>query len=524
MGSFRPRTMTEYLLILWRRKVLFTLVVLAVLIATYAAISRIPNVYQSSASVVVAGKQEDRSAIASRVTTITEKLNSRTYLQPLIERHNLYPNEMNRGAVEAAVVRMRKDIKIDAKYRGDNPEMLTIAFRNTDPVVAKEVATDLVSRFSNMNEAIEQEISDQSGQIASELAEIEGRLNQLGQRSAITVARSRATSQMRGDFSATRAQRAAAESSIETLNDKQFALQRQITEQQSQIAEQEKLVKSAPRDVRSGSSYGVLLVRKAELEAQLKDYTAQYTDKNPKVTQTQNQIAEINRQIAQLSSGGEQDGAAPDSSEARELRGLRRELANKQTELAIVQRELERKQQVLNTTPNVSAAPAPVAVSDTPIANISTETDTPRLRDRYTSLLRKKDSLEQSRMAAAGLDPGIFQIIDMPAQPQSPSGPDRFRLHLIGLALALVLGFVIAAAAEAPRLFEVRNDRDVEYYLGAPVIALIPESFTPFERGRTRSLMLVRRIGLMVGLVALVPCLIFLLNHFRLFQVLASRW
>ncbi|HST21687.1 MAG TPA: Wzz/FepE/Etk N-terminal domain-containing protein, partial [Blastocatellia bacterium] len=246
MGSFRPRTMTEYLLILWRRKVLFTMVVLAVLIATYAAISRIPNVYQSSASVVVAGKQEDRNAIASRVTTITEKLNSRTYLQPLIERHNLYPNEMGRGAVEAAVGRMRKDIKIDAKYRGDNPEMLTIAFRNTDPAVAKDVATDLVSRFSNMNQAIEQEVSDQSGQIASELAEIEGRLNQLGQRSAISAARSRATSQMRGDFSTTRAQRAAAESSIETLNDKQFALQRQIAEQQSQIAEQEKLVKSTP--------------------------------------------------------------------------------------------------------------------------------------------------------------------------------------------------------------------------------------------------------------------------------------
>ncbi len=152
MGSFRPRTMTEYLLILWRRKALFTLVVLAVLIATYAAISRIPNVYQSSASVVVAGKQEDRNAIASRVTTITEKLNSRTYLQPLIERHNLYPNETGRGAIEAAVGRMRKDIKIDAKYRGDNPEMLTIAFRNTDPVVAKEVATDLVSRLGKIQQ------------------------------------------------------------------------------------------------------------------------------------------------------------------------------------------------------------------------------------------------------------------------------------------------------------------------------------------------------------------------------------
>lgn len=522
MGTFRPRTFTEYLLILWHRKLLFLLVVLAVVISTYVVISKIPDVYQSSASVVVAGKQEDRSAIASRVATITEKLNSRSYLQPLIERHELYPNEMRRGAVEAAVGRMRRDIKLDAKYRGDNPEMLTITYRHVDPVVAKEVATDLVSKFSNMNEAMEKEVADQSEQIAAELQEIEGRMDQLGQRSAISAARSRVTGQMRGDFNTTRAQRLAAESSIETLNDKQFALQRQIAEQQNQIAEQEKLVKSAPRDVRSGSSYGVLLVRKAELEAQLKDYTAQYTEKNPKVVQTQNQIAEINKQIAQLSSGGEQDGAAPDSSEARELRSLRRELANKQTELAIVQRELERKNQVLSSTPNLPAA-APVS-TDAPIANIATETNTQRLRDRYTLLARKQDALQQTRMAAAGLDPGIFQIIDMPAQPQSPSSPDRFKLHLIGFALALALGLVVAAAAEAPRLFEVRNDRDVEYYLGAPVIALIPESLTAFERGRSRSLMFVRRVGMAALFLALVPGLIFLFNHFRIFQVLASRW
>ena len=523
MGSFRPRTFTEYLLLIWRRRLLFFLVTLAMLISTYVAISRIPDVYQSSGSVVVASKQEDRSAIASRVTTITEKLTSRSFLEPLIERHNLYPNEMGRGAIEAAVGRMRKDIKVDAKYRGDNPEALTIAFRNPDPVVAKEVATDLVSKFGNMNQAMEQEVADQTNQITSELSEIEGRLNQLGQARAVTAARSRFAGQVRGDLNTIRAQRMAAESSIETLTDKQFALQQQIAEQQRQIAEQEKLVKSAPRDARSGSSYGVLLVRKAELEAQLKDYQSQYTDKNPKVVQAQNQIAEINKQIAQLSSGGEQDGAAPDSSEARELRSLRRELANKQTELAIVERELGRKKDVLSTTPNVGAASAPV-VSDSPIANIATETDTQRLRDRYTQLLRKQDMLQQGRIVSAGLDPGIFQIIDMPSQPQSPSGPDRFKLQLIGLVLSLALGLVVAAAAEAPRLFEVRNDRDVEYYLGAPVIALIPESLTPSERGRTRSLMLVRRLGFLALLVVLVPCLILLLNHLRIFQVLASRW
>src|SRR5215216_4888278 len=331
MSSYRPRTLTEYLQVIWRRKLLFFLVAAVLLISTFIVIARIPDVYQSSASVVVAGKQEDRQIIASRVATITERINSRSFLEPLVQRHGLYGESTARGTKEASVGRMRRDIKVSTKYRGDNPEMLTITFRHTSPTVAKDVATDLVSTFERMNQAVEQQAFEQSNAVNSELAEIEGRLNQLAQQRAVSSIRGRASSYAQSTLSTLRAQRIAAESSAETLTDKQYALEQQIAEQKRQIAEQEKLVKAAPRDVRSASSYGVLLVRKAELEAQLKDYLSQYTDKNPKVVQTQNQIAEINRQIAQLSAGGEQGTVASDSSEARELRSLQRDLARMQT-------------------------------------------------------------------------------------------------------------------------------------------------------------------------------------------------
>src|SRR4030095_6579220 len=124
-----------------------------------------------------------------------------------------------------------------------------------------------------------------------------------------------------------------------------FALEQQIAEQNRQIQEQQRIVKLAPSDARASSSYGVLLVRKAELEGQLKDYGTQYTDKNPKVIQTRNQLGEINHQIAQLNAGADQDSAPVNSAEARELRAMQRELTRMQTELAITQRELNRKKQ-----------------------------------------------------------------------------------------------------------------------------------------------------------------------------------
>ena len=521
MSSYRPRSLSEYLQVIWRRRALFFLVAAVLLISTFIVIARTPDLYQSTASVVVAGKQEDRQIIASRVTTITERITSRSFLEPLIERHNLYPSTVARGAIESAVNRMRKDIKLSTKYRGDNPEMLTITFRHTDPETAKNVATDLVSTFDRMNNAVEQRMSEQANNITTEIAQIEERLNQLGQQRAIAASRSRAESSVRGTFNEIRAQRAAAQSSVETLVDKQFALEQQMAEQKRQIAEQERLVKASPRDARSGSSYGVLLVRKAELEAQLKDYQAQYTDKNPKMIQTQNQIAEINRQIAELSSG---QGVAGDSPESRELRSLQRELARMQTEMTIIQRELGRKQQTLSSTPRVAMAAAPAGPAEASIPSISAETDVQRLRDRYNLLLRQQDTLDRDRLTAAGLEPGVFQIIDMPALAETPSGPDRLKLRLLALAAALALAFIIVAAVELPRLYAIRDERDIDYYLGTRVVALIPESLTPVERGLNRRVLLMRRVAVLVAAVLLVPGLVFLLNYLSVIQIFANRW
>lgn len=525
MSSYRPRSLSEYAQVIWRRRLLFFLVAAVLLISTFIVIARMPDLYQSTASVVVAGKQEDRQIISSRVTTITERINSRSFLEPLIERHNLYSSAVARGAIESAVNSFRKDIKLSTKYRGDNPEMLTITYRHTNPETAKNVTTDLVSTFDRMNNAVEQRMTDQANNITTEIAQIEERLNQLGQKRAVSASLSRAASSTRGAFNEIRAQRAAAQSSVETLVDKQFVLEQQIAEQKRQIAEQEKLAKASPRDARSGSSYGVLLVRKAELEAQLKDYQAQYTDKNPKIIQTQNQVAEINRQINELASG---QGAVVDSSESRELRSLQRELVRLQTEMTIVQRELGRKQQTLSSTPRVAmaavAAAAPPVSADSSIPNIAVETDAQRLRDRYTLLLRQQDTLDRERLTAAGLDPGVFQIIDQPAMAESPSGPDRTKLRLLALAAALAIAFIIVAAVEIPRLYAIRDERDIDYYLGTRVVALIPESLTPTERGLNRRVLLMRRVGVLVVAVLLVPGLVFLLNYLRIIHIFANRW
>jgi hypothetical protein len=55
------------------------------------------------------------------------------------------------------------------------------------------------------------------------------------------------------------------------------------------------------------------------------------------------------------------------------------------------------------------------------------------------------------------------------------------------------------------------------------VLALIPETLTPFERSRRRRLWGLRWIGLALLLGAMIPLFIAALERAQIFQVLANR-
>ena len=95
---------------------------------------------------------------------------------------------------------------------------------------------------------------------------------------------------------------------------------------------------------------------------------------------------------------------------------------------------------------------------------------------------------------------------------------------MLALAAALAIAFIVVAAIEFPRLYAIRDERDINYYLGTRVVALIPESLTPAERGLNRRVLLMRRVGVLVVAVLLVPGLVFLLNYLRIIHIFANRW
>jgi uncharacterized protein involved in exopolysaccharide biosynthesis len=522
--------MFEFLGILWRKKLLILLVAASVSIATFLIIRRIPNVYESHSLIVISNQgngNNDPSLSSPPLSALTQRMTSQGNLTEIVRRYDLYHQTpgvaFNPGA---AVERLRKAVKIDIKMRNyypDGPESLTISYRYTDPAIAQRVVADLISIFDETNTTIRRQAATELERFHTQVAEIETQLQGLAPQRDMALLRS---GSLNNAPSAVRAQRMAATDSIGTLGDKEFMLARQIDEQKRQISEQEKLVASAvpANRLTSNSAYGVLLARRAEVEGQIKDLASSSTEKNPKMIQARSQLATINQEIAKLeAASGANTGAAVNSAspEARELRAMRRDLQRLENDLELARRDLSRKTLGLKEMPKEDPNAGLKEIASTARLN-EAKTEYDRLMGRYNWLMDKQDSL-QKLFGTDGRKGEVFQVVDAPLAQPAPVAPNRLMLKLIGLGIALALGLLIASAWEIPRLFLIHNERDVEYYLGTPVLAVIPETLTPGQRGRRRVLWGLRWLGLAALLGAMIPALIIVLDRTQIFQILASR-
>jgi uncharacterized protein involved in exopolysaccharide biosynthesis len=529
MGSFRPRGLAECLQILWRRKWLIAFVTAVVLLAAAAVVISIPKFYESRALIVVSGAIYDRQANGAQVAAVTEQITSRSNLETLIHRYNLYAPVTK---IEPTVQQFEKEIKFETKYRSDSagfPESFTVSYRHPDPVIAQHVVADLVSIFDQANKTLEAQAAEEAQRIKAEIANIEGRLGTASARRIASAVQSTAASRAASAIERQRAERSAIASTLETLRDRQFALNAQLADQKRLISQQQEVVRNAPPpvdDLRASNSYGALVKRRAELEGQIQDYSSKFTDKYPKLVQAREQLAEINHRIAEAGTG-EQARAVAASPASQELRSLQRELSRMETELEVVKREIDRKQQA---APGVtSSSPVPYTrVPSAPIVDPGatggySDYGAEGLRERYTGLLRREDALLQFQPSTAGPATPFFQMVDQPNLPQSPAGPMRSKLMLMALVLALVTGVAAAAVVEVRRLSTIYDERDVDYFLGVPVVALIPETLTVSERGSASRQLFVRRLGYLVLGAAAVPILALVLNATKVFQILGNK-
>jgi uncharacterized protein involved in exopolysaccharide biosynthesis len=525
MGSFRPRNLTDIFDILRRRAMLIAFVTVVVLAAAFVVVINVPHLYESRTRVVVSGQIYDRQANSAQIAAVTEQITSRANLEGLINRYHLFAPVTN---MDRATGDLAAAIKLDTKYRSDSnfPESFTLAFRDADPKVAQQVVTDLLGVFNQANATLEHQATEEARQIRSEIADIEARLAENHHARAARAASASAASRAAGYADRARSERNAIAASVEQLRDRQYALQQQIANQKTAIRQQQEIVRTAvPTDDRSNSSVGALLRRKAELEAQITQYTEQYTDKYPKLAAARQQLAEVEQRISEARAGNDAPRANQATPEAQQLRQMQTEMSRMETELEIVEREIARKQQAASGIGGVPASAAPVGSPAPAYAGDSSPTDytSEGLKEHYTQLLKRQEALSVFQPSPAGPAAPFFQIVDEPNLPQQPAAPGRARLMMFALAMALGAALVAAAAAELPRFTRIHDERDIKYFLGVSVVALLPENMTAAERDRAGRRQFAHRLRFLLIGAAAIPILAFVLNFTHIFHILGSK-
>jgi polysaccharide biosynthesis transport protein len=505
MGNYRPRSAVEYFTILQRRKWLVLLYTAGVAFAGLTLTNAIPSVYESQSVLAISERAgKDPEARSSRISTATERVISKTNLEALISR---YPLKSVTESVDGAVQRLREKIKIQTKVSDSSPPVpvaLYVSYRLTDPSLAQQVVTDVVATLNGTNDVLTKRAALEADWVNSQIVQLEKQLTNRSKWGA-------GTSLSMGFGGDPEAIRIALLSTIDSLNDKQYALEQQINEQERQIREQRRISATSPKD----SPYGALLLRKTELAAQLREYAPQYTDKNPKVLQAKTQLSEVDRQLAAL---GEKN---PLGSAGYETLILERELVRLQTELELARREIGRKKTAWDTLSRTYGYSSANGSRNPDRSRTEVGAGYDRVGTRYQSLLEQRDQIQRAGISAAW-EPPLFDVIDPPNLPQLPVGPNRQKLAAFALGLGLGAGLLILVIAEGRRLFRIQDHNDVAYFLGMPVLTVIPETLSPVERGLKWRKMIASKFSVVL-LAAALPAMALAMRHHNFFQSVVSR-
>lgn len=537
--EFRQRTPGELARMVWRRKWLIALPTAAIAVAVAAVVWRLPNVYESTTLLTVrpasistaAVPQLSESDLSIRINNISQEVTSRSTLEPMIARFDLYQPERRRGAtMDELVERMRtRDIRFSLNTsRNDITNGFFLSFRGQDPKATQKVTEELASKFvstqtqSAGNDArnTKEFFNDQVNQAKARLDEIDGQRLDFMRRNIGSLPNEMPG--LVGQLSGLREEQKARINEVGRLND-MIASNNKFIADLSKSNEQgiDEFI-AQMQDPKSTPAYAELVKRQAEVKSEREQLGIIYKPAAPEMRANQKQIDELQKQMDEMVEEHKQKVAA--QRERLEKRVDPR-LTSYRGENARLQGELKRQQSMLSQTESQIAS-VEQRLNGVPISDVGLEA----INREYLSAKAAYDSLlVQQQKADTGAEVAQRQlgesivVIDAASMPEQPVAPKRPVLMLLGLFAGLAVGVALAAAFELPRLLTVQTAEDAQHYTGLPVLVTLPVLMTPREERRVKMRRYALAVAAVIATVVSAPALAFVLNRLHLIEMLASR-
>ena len=529
--EFRQRTPAEYLKIFRRRKWLLILPIVAVGAAVSYVVYKLPDIYKSSTLIVVRSSPLPQSvipmsteeALTRQLASITQVVTSRSSLEPLVEKYELYRVERQRGEpMESIISMIRNDITVDVNTtRNDITNGFDISFRYRDPRITQAVTAELAGQYVSV-QAKEQLSSAKSARLfidaqvkttKDELDEIDGRRLKFMQENLGSLPSSGPS--LLGQLTGLREQQKALISEVGRLQDRRSALSSQLSLMQKQAEQMLGDAAEMMTDPKTTPAWAELVKRKADLQGELQRMLTELRPKHPDVVAKQAQIDSVNKDmdvmIADWKQRIEEKRKKLENSPDLQINAMKVEIKSIDSEIARQQKlQTETESQISQISDRINSVPgAEVALS-------ALDREYATKKSAYDNLLEEQQKISLAEQAAQEMQAQGIDVIDPAYLPVKPVAPKRVMLAGIGVVGGVALGLLLVALVEIPLLLTIQTSEDARHYTGLPVLIAVPELLTPQE---ARALPRRRRLLLAAGVIATIVSIPLLALALRLTHV-----
>ena len=498
--------------ILRRRALVATAAFTTVIAAAIAFAVYLPDLFTASAIVTIERPLPDgvirptvSNELESRLYQIRQEVLSRERLTGLIKRFNLYPELRRKAGFEDVLNQAREDIDWEA----NGPEQVsgraktvafTLTYSGTDQSRVADVTNAIAQFFVEHNSAIRagearravQLLEEQMKTAKQQVDAQEGRLRdftlrnqaQLPQAAGVAMAAYQSLAdELRRNRDDQRRNTDAREKLLEGLEDaatiataakgviaadgQDIPLSKELAEANERLAQARKDLAEAERkgfkadhpDI-TGAQSRINAAEKDVQEQRARDLAAHKAKQN----------ADAQRQA--VNNSPQNLAALPRS--RRSIKDFDDELTRLKTEERDLQQRIAVLQQRFDSTPGVQEG------------YMQAQREYSSAKENYDVLARKFDEARLAESVEAGHQGENFRILDAAVAPEGPSAPNRLRLLLMGLLLALA---AMAGAVVLAEQFDTsfHNVDDVREFTAVPVLATIPQIGAAPRRGWARA-------------------------------------
>jgi len=475
----RELTPADYLAMLRRRWLIITIFAVIGGPIAYAVSLALPAKYMSQTLVLVQQptvptefvKPVDTTDISQRLAAMQQKILSRSMLEPIIRQYGLYPKDRDKVSIDVLVGRLQKSIEVlpvlpMAETRAANLPGFFVNVKLDTPRNAQQVCTAITSMFIEQSLSSRAHNSEDTVQfLAQQLADAKTELDQRDAALAdfkvkhpwVLPEQEQTNINLLQTF--TTQLDAATQQLARAQQDKTFA----TTQLTQQIA--------AWEAAQGGHNPDTLEQQLATLQTQLASLEARYTDDYPDVIKAKNDIAMLKQRIAESNDtkSATDDKPLRAMGEPAQIAQLRAQIHNYDQVIAEKTREQDAiRQQIKVYQDRIQSSP----LIEQQYKELTRGYQT--ALDSFNDLQKKRDQAQMAADLDKQQEGEQFRVLDPANLPEAPAFPNRQYFALGGLAGGLGIGLGLAFLLEM-RDTSLRTERDVEFVLRLPVLAMVPE-------------------------------------------------